>query len=169
MGLPEVRPARDEDAPGVVALIEACFDEYDNCVLDLEDESPHLLRVASHYAEAGGRAWVAVADGQVTGCVACRPVAGIGIELQMLYVAAARRRRGLGAHLVGLVEAEARERGERVVELWSDTRFEDAHRLYRRLGYEQLHGSRALHDRSATVEFHFRKSLPAPRSGAGKD
>jgi putative acetyltransferase len=157
---PRLRPALDTDGDGLVALVGGCFAEYDGCVLDTEHEMPHLLRVASHFAAAGGRAWVAEADGVVVASVGCRPAPGrAGLELQMLYVAAPWRRRGIGAGFVGLVEAEARRRAVTLVELWSDTRFTDAHRLYRSLGYEQLPETRELHDLSDTVEFHFVKKL----------
>jgi putative acetyltransferase len=154
-----VRAALDSDGGGLVALVGACFSEYEGCVLDTEHEMPHLLRVASHFAAAGGRAWVAEADG-VVGSVGCRPGSDrSGLELQMLYVAAPWRRRGIGTGFVAAVETEARRRHGAFVELWSDTRFTDAHRLYRSLGYVQLPETRELHDLSATVELHFVKSL----------
>ena len=79
----------------------------------------------------------------------------------MLYVHRRWRKRGLGARLVALVEAEASARGAREVFLWSDTRFEDAHRLYERLGYTRAAETRELHDLSNTVEYQFRKALRA--------
>jgi putative acetyltransferase len=155
-----VRMAVDTDADDLVALVGSCFSEYEGCVLDTEHEMPHLLRVASHFAAVDGRAWVAEADGSVVGSVACRPArGGVGLELQMLYVMAPWRRRGLGSRFVGLVESETRHRGQSSLELWSDTRFLDAHRLYRSLGFEQLPDVRELHDLSATREYLFRKSL----------
>jgi putative acetyltransferase len=104
---------------------------------------------------------VAETEGVLVGSVACRPsaVAG-GLELQMLYVLAPWRRRGLGSRFVALVESEASRRRAAFVDLWSDTRFTDAHRLYQSLGYGQLPGVRELHDLSATREFHFIKSVP---------
>jgi GNAT superfamily N-acetyltransferase len=172
---PVVRAAEDSDAAGLVALVGSCFSEYEGCVLETEHEMPHLLRAASHFAGVGGRAWVAVVDGSVVdgtvvhgsgvngsvvGSVACRPATDAGgLELQMLYVLRPWRRRGLGARFVGLVEGEARRRGARFVELWSDTRFTDAHRLYRTLGYEQLPDVRELHDLSATREYRFARAL----------
>ncbi len=158
---PSVREALDTDADGLVALVGACFSEYEGCILDTQNEMPHLLRVATHFAVAGGRAWVAVAGGSVVGSVACRPVpGGGGLELQMLYVLSPWRRRGLGSRLVALVEGETTGRGEHFVELWSDTRFTDAHRLYRSLGYEQRPEERQLHDLSVTREYRFTKSFP---------
>jgi putative acetyltransferase len=157
---PSVRTALDTDADGLVALVGSCFSEYEGCILDTEDEMPHLLRVATHFTVAGGRAWVAVAGGSVVGSVACRPARGAGgLELQMLYVLALWRRRGLGSRFVAIVEGEAMGRREHFVELWSDTRFTDAHRLYRSLGYEQRPDLRELHDLSATREFRFTKTL----------
>lgn len=76
------------------------------------------------------------------------------------------RKRGLGARLVELVETEAASRGAREVFLWSDTRFEDAHRLYEGLGYARAAGTRELHDLSATVEYGYRRGLGGSKSGA---
>lgn len=78
----------------------------------------------------------------------------------MLYVAAGVRRQGLGTSLVGLVEAEATDRhGAAAVDLWTDTRFHDAHRLYERLGYERQPETRAIGDLSNSVEYHYRRRL----------
>ena len=49
-------PARDDDAPGIVALIAACWAEYPGCIIDLDGENPELRRFASHYAEWDGNA-----------------------------------------------------------------------------------------------------------------
>lgn len=157
---PLIRSAVDSDAPGLIELIGSCFSEYDGCVLDTDHEMVHLRRVATHFAAAGGKAWVAEVAGSVVGSVGCRPALDPGgLELQMLYVMAPWRRRGLGSRLVDLVEGEAGRRRATFVELWTDTRFTDAHRLYRSLGYTELPGVRQLHDLSATVEYHFIKSL----------
>ncbi|MHB8681631.1 MAG: GNAT family N-acetyltransferase [Acidimicrobiales bacterium] len=154
-----VRAATDDDSGAVVDLVRACFSEYEGCVLDTDTEEPQLLRVASYYAEIGGSAWVVVHDGDVVASVACRPAGPGAVELKLLYVAARARRRGLGRALVAMVEQEARQQGASEVELWSDTRFLDAHRLYEELGYEQLPETRELHDLSKTVEYHFHKRL----------
>jgi len=158
-----VRPATDDDAPGLIVLVGTCFAEFEGCVLDTEHEMAHLRAVASHFSAVSGRVWVAEAAGGVVGSVACRPMAegggDVALHLQLLYVAAGARRRGLGSRLVSLVEREALGRGIPTVELWSDTRFTDAHRLYRSLGYDQLPGARELHDLSDTVEYHFAKRL----------
>jgi putative acetyltransferase len=176
-----VRDATDDDSYDVIGLVASCWSEYEGCVLDVDGEMPHLRAIASAYAGWGGRLWV-VEDGArlvaTAGVVpgaspepSPRPSAdplpkGEGTlaapeeaELRMLYVHRRWRKRGLGARLVELVETEAASRGAREVFLWSDTRFEAAHRLYERLGYARAAATRELHDLSGTVEFGYRKHL----------
>ena len=162
--LPEqhVRAARDDDSWDLIGLIAACWAEYPGCVLDVHGEEQWLLAPASAYAREDGRLWVAEQDGRVVASVALKPTAEpSGVALKSLYVARAARRRGLGDRLVDLVESEARRRGATFVELWSDTRFLDAHRLYERRGYSRGAHTRELHDLSLSVEFYYRNDLPS--------
>lgn len=165
-GLP-VRALRTEDADAVIALIGSVYAEYPGCVLDLPGIDADLPSLADRLAAAGGRGWVVTDDDHVVGVVGLVPEAPGGdraarVELKRLYVAATHRRRGLGRGLVALVEDHAvRDHGARVVELWSDTRFEDAHRLYQRCGYVRQPETRHLHDPSDTTEFRFVKVLAA--------
>jgi putative acetyltransferase len=155
-----VRPARDSDADGLIALVGACFAEHPSCILDVDGEIPELRAIASWAAGLGGRFWVVERAGEVIGSVGVTPAAGPGgVELRKLYVAAAARRRGLGERLCDLVEEEAIRRRAAFIDLWSDTRFLDAHRLYARLGYVRTGATRELHDASDTVEYYFRKQL----------
>ncbi len=157
---PAIRPARDEDEGGLIALIGGCFAEYPGCELDVDGEIPELRAIASYADKRGGRFWVAEADGAVVGCIGLAPAPDPGgIELLKLYVDSAMRGRGLGGRLVGLVEDEAARRGAAFIELWTDTRFENAHRLYERLGYVRLPETRELHDLSDTVEYHYHKPI----------
>lgn len=155
-----IRPARDRDEAGLIELIGSCFGDYENCVLAVDEEMPELRRMASWHDERGARAWVAEdGDGTIVGSVAALGPEGGWVELKKLYVAHSARRRGLGARLCGLVEARAAEVGASGVELWSDTRFVEAHRLYERLGYVRDGRTRELHDLSASVEYYFSKAL----------
>jgi putative acetyltransferase len=79
-----------------------------------------------------------------------------------LYVARAQRRQGLATRLLELIEEEARARGARWAQLWSDSRFVQAHQLYGRRGYVRSGGLRELRDLSHSVEYHFVKLLAAP-------
>ena len=160
---PTIRPARDADEDGLIALIGGCFAEYPGCVLDVDGEIPELRAIATYFARRDGRFWVAESEGSVTGCIGVAPAPDpTGVELLKLYVDSAMRGRGLGGRLVGVVEEEAAQRGARFIELWTDTRFENAHRLYERLGYGRLPETRDLHDLSDTTEYHYRKRLATP-------
>jgi putative acetyltransferase len=155
----KIRDARDDDAAGMIALIEACYAEYEGCILDVDGEAPELKGIATAHAEQGGRFWVAESDGEIIGSVGLVPNGGGVWEMKKLYVTKAARRLGIGRRLVSLAEVEAMSRGAHAIELWSDTRFEDAHRLYERRGYSRLPETRELHDKSNTMEYHFRKAL----------
>jgi putative acetyltransferase len=154
-----IRDGTDDDSWDVIGIVAGCWSEYPNCILDIDGEVPYLRAVASAFAGWNGRFWVAEDADRAVACVGCLPGAEANeLELRMLYVGKRWRRGGLGERLASLVEAEARSRGATAIFLWSDTRFEDAHRLYERLGYERG-PTRELHDLSNTVEFLFRKTL----------
>ena len=160
MGPVLVREARDTDAAALIELIAAVYEEYPGCVLDVDAEAPELRAIRSHFRRLDGRFWVAETNGELVGSVGFAPSEEPdGIELRKLYVAARARRRGLGGQLCERVEAAARSRGARFVELWSDTRFEDAHRLYAGRGYLRPGPTRELHDLSQSVESYFRREL----------
>ena len=162
--LPVVRELRGDDSAALVRLIGGCFAEYPGCVLDLDDLDRWMLTPEAAYEAWGGRMWIVELDGEVVACCGVRPLGGSPgevdrVELKSLYVAAAARRRGIASELVALAEAQAREWGAQRVELWSDTRFLDAHRLYSGLGYRRLPETRELHDPSDTTEYAFAKEL----------
>jgi putative acetyltransferase len=157
----KLRDARDNDAEQLIALIESCYAEYQGCILDVEKEVPELLGIAEHHRGLGGRFWVAESDGRVIGCVGVMPGDGGVYELRKLYVAKDARNIGIGRRLVSLAEIEAISRGARAIELWSDTRFAESHRLYERRGYLRGDKNRELHDLSKSVEYYFRKNLRA--------
>ena len=153
-----IRPARDSDADSLIALIRACYEAYPGCILDVDHEAPELRAIASHHREQGGGFWVANQAGRLVGSIGYLPSADHrGLVLQKLYVAKQVRNQGLGTQLCRLVEDEARSRGARFVELWSDTRFQDAHRLYKELGYVKGPETRQLLDLSRSVEYYYRK------------
>ena len=153
-----IRPARDSDSAAVCALIAGVFTEYPGCVFELS-EMPELVRPRTAYEEKGGAAWVALNGESVAGFVGAVPALHRRTELKNLYVAAALRGTGLGRLLISQVEDFARERGDRAVHLWSDTRFERAHAVYAHCGYARGAQTRELHDLSNSVEFHFEKQF----------
>ncbi|MDE2008069.1 MAG: GNAT family N-acetyltransferase, partial [Rhodospirillales bacterium] len=64
---PPLRPGRDADADGLIALIGACWGEYPGIVLDVDGEVPELRALASYFADTGGALWVAEAGGTIVG------------------------------------------------------------------------------------------------------
>ena len=155
-----IRDARNSDEAGLIELIGSVFAEYPNCVLAVDEEIPELRHIATSFAEWNGRFWVAERQGRIVGCVGLTPAHDPrGIELKKLYVAASERQSGLGGKLTELVVAEARARGARFIELWSDTKFETAHSFYEHRDFKRNGVTRELHDLSDTVEYYFRREL----------
>lgn len=156
------RPLRRDDSAALITLIGGVYAEYPGCVLDLPGIDDDLPRMRDAIDEAGGAFWVVERGRAVVACVgwAPRPVDGRpGGELKRLYVRADQRGSGIGRWLVRRVEEAARRDGAEVIELWSDTRFLDAHRLYTRLGYVPTGETRELHDPSDTTEYRFVRDL----------
>jgi GNAT superfamily N-acetyltransferase len=157
---PTLRPVRDEDADHLIALIGAVYDEHPGCVLDLPGLDADLSYPETHAACRGNRWWVVEDAGGIVATVGVSALREDGaVELKRLYVAASHRRQGLASRLVATVDAHAARVGATRLELWSDTRFEDAHRLYTGQGYEATARTRALHDPSNTTEYHFSKPV----------
>jgi putative acetyltransferase len=157
-----LRHARDDDADAIIALISAVWSEYPGKTLVAATDMPELLAPATAYARGDGRFWVIETKGRIIGTIALMPSQEAGIvELQKLYVARDVRRNGLGSFLCYLVEREARERGARAIELWSDVKLLDAHRRYERLGYRRGDALKTYNDTSATVRGYYRKEVTA--------
>jgi putative acetyltransferase len=157
---PSLRDATDDDSWDLVALIGACWGEYPGCVMDVHGECRDLLAPATTYRQAGG--WIGVLVdrcGTVVASVAYRRLDASTADMERLYVGRRWRRQGLAAGLVAEVEQRAARAGCSTMELWSDSRFVDAHAFYVRLGYSASGATRALGDRSATVEHHFAKAI----------
>jgi GNAT superfamily N-acetyltransferase len=154
-----IRDLRDDDSQALIELISSCWAAYPTIVMDVDGEMPHLRAPASAYARLGGRAWAADGGDGLIGSVAMVPAEPGTAELRMLYVLASERRGGLGQRLLVTAEQAAADDRATRMELWSDTRFTDAHRFYERNGYTRTGASRTLDDLSATVEWHFARSL----------
>ncbi len=154
-----LRPATDTDSPRIAEIVEACYALYPGCIFSLDGEMPELRHVASHYRDLGGEIWVAEDEGHILGCAAWRPLSDGALELQRLYVDPAAQGRGLGRRLTEHAIAAAGKNGAIAIELWTDTRFDAAHRLYERLGFRRGPMTRSLGDRSRSVEFFYRLTL----------
>ncbi len=157
-----LRPVRDSDSQALIELIGSCYSEYVNCILDVETEEQWLKALASYYEKVsriGSVLWVVEIDSRLCACIGVKfDESGRG-EPKTLYVAKYARKKGLATFLMALVENYARFQGVKSWSFWSDTRFEDAHRLYKKLGYMKTGRTRMLRDISDSAEFEFAKVL----------
>jgi GNAT superfamily N-acetyltransferase len=170
-----IRPGHDTDAAGFIALIGTCWAEYPGIVFDVDAELPELHALATYYTAKGGALWVAEADRRVVGMIAAVPRGDGAWEVCRLYVLAPWRGAGLAHRLLDRAEAHARDAGAthprasgathsrasgatRLV-LWSDTRFERAHRFYEKRGYVRSGPIRNLNDLSNSLEFGYAKPM----------
>lgn len=165
-----IRPWRPEDTPGAVHVVKSVFDEYG---FTWEESGYHadLYDIQSHYIDADHEFWVAEEDRRIVGTVALETfprlpgelgsvtrvgsqprVAGADCSLERLYVLKEARRTGLGGNLVRTVLECAAQRHKTALEMWSDKRFGDAHRLYARFGAEVV-GERICHDPDQSPEW----------------
>jgi putative acetyltransferase len=151
-------PATAADVPAVMILIGRVFAEY-GLLLMPAFEVPDLLRFDLHYTPPRGAFWVVRDDVRVVGSVGVDRKDEQTAELKRLYVDASLRGRGIGQRLVETVFDWTRAEGLARVVLWSDTRFENSHRLYRRLGFTQL-GERAVEgDINQSREYRFERDV----------
>jgi GNAT superfamily N-acetyltransferase len=155
---PVIAPATAADAPGVVALIGRVYAEY-GFLWEPRVEVPDLFDFDAHYAPPRGGFFV-IRDGRtVVGSIGVERLDEQRAELHRLYLDPGFRGRGTGRALTEIALAWCRARGIAHAILWSDTRFDLAHRLYRRMGFAQT-GERVLPDDvNATREYRFERPV----------
>ncbi|MEV5972136.1 GNAT family N-acetyltransferase [Streptomyces sp. NPDC051921] len=139
----EIRPARQDDLPAVVAMLA-------DDPLGAQRESPDDLTpyVAAFERLAGDpnqHVVVAVRAGQVVGTLQLTVIPGLSRRgttrsiIEGVRVHAEERGSGLGTQLIEWAVEESRAQGCRLVQLTSDVTRTDAHRFYERLGFEASH------------------------------
>jgi len=146
------------DVPDVIALLARIWEEY-GFIWEPETEFPDLFRFDEHYAPPHGAFWVVRDAGQLVGSIGVERVDATTAEIHRLYLDAHLRGRGLGRALVEEVLAWCRANAFTRLVLWSDTRFEHSHRLYRRLGFAQLGERTVAGDLNASREYRFERDV----------
>ena len=127
-----IRRAVAADSPAAAAVVRAVYDEF-GFTWDEAGYHADLRDVEASYAAF----FVAELSARIIGTAGLTELG----SLERLYVLPAGRGVGAGSALLGAVVEEARRRGHGRLEIWSDKRFEDAHRLYQR------HGARVVGER----------------------
>lgn len=154
-----IRPGRDSDAAGVIALISRCWADYPGCILDVEREEQKLLALATYYGERGGALWVAEDGDAIVGMAAAKPTSDEVWEVAKLYVHPDCHGAGLAHRLLDMMEAHAWARGAKSLTLWTDTRFIRAHQFYEKRSWVRAGPVRAIGDLSGSIEFDYVKPL----------
>jgi GNAT superfamily N-acetyltransferase len=154
-----IRPGRDSDADGFIALIDACWGEYPSIRIDIDAELPELRALASYYARKGGALWAAEADGRIVGMIGVAPRSDSAWKIVRLYMVQSYRGTDLAPRLLAIAEAHARTAGATRLVLWSDARFDRAHRFYEKHSYVRRGPIRVLHDISNSLEFGYAKPV----------
>jgi ribosomal protein S18 acetylase RimI-like enzyme len=128
-----LREARKEDAPTLVRLMHAAFDEYKN-VLD-PPSAAHAETVQTVQKRlAAGSAAIALVGGEPAGFAFYEP-RGTHLYFSRLSVLPEFRNRGVGRALIQYVERRARETGRAGVRLGVRLQLPHLVARYERLGY----------------------------------
>jgi GNAT superfamily N-acetyltransferase len=131
-----IRVAR---SAGEIEAIRLLFREYaaaanaPECFVALEAE---LATLPGEYAPPDGRLFIA-GDAVPAGCVALRRLDADCAEIKRLYVRDAHRGTGLGRRLAAAAIEAARATGARRVVLDTLPSMQEAHALYRSLGFRE--------------------------------
>ena len=141
-----IREARRGDEEAVVRVIRGVYDDY-GFSWDPETYHQDLYDLERFYWDGGDGFYVAEAAGVVVGTVALElfepgsltlsglaRLEGCDCSIERLYVDKGGRNLGVGSSLFQFVLEELRGRGRTQMEIWSDKRFTEAHRLYERFG-----------------------------------
>ena len=153
-----ISAATAEDVPGVVALIGRVYAEY-GFVYEPRVEVPDLFDFDAHYAPPRGGFFVARVGVAIVGSAGVERLDARRAEMHRLYLDADRRGRGTGRALTEAVLAWCRARGVGHLILWSDTRFDLAHRLYTRMGFARIGERTIVGDVNDSREYRFERSV----------
>jgi putative acetyltransferase len=148
---PLLRPVRPEDIPSVIQLIDRCYAEYGDQVC-LTGSEQDLLQLPEAYQRLGGAFVVLCQSGRVVGSHACHPLStplsthSQEWTFRRLYLDADLRGGEAAPRLMQWAIDYVIAHGGLQVRFWSDTRFERAHRFFRRFGFEATGQKRSMDD-----------------------
>ncbi len=151
-----IRPATNDDAEGVGALVERAYRHW----------VPRIgLRPAPMDADysaliEAGDVFVLV-DPDIVGVLVLRPADGGALMVENVAIDPPRQGEGLGPSLLDFAEEQARDRGLGELRLFTHEHMAENIELYGRLGWEEY--DRTVGDGFARA--HFRKAVTARPAG----
>ncbi len=157
----EAHAVADSDASELIRFIGACFAEYEGVIIEPDGVDSDLNAYASSLKEIDGEGIVLKHAHEIVAVLSLAPDSEKLFQLKRIYLSSHLRGSGLGPQLLAYAEERMRARGAEHVFLWSDTRFERAHRFYEREGYDKTGETRELGDITNTTEYRFEKTLTA--------
>jgi GNAT superfamily N-acetyltransferase len=143
-----MRKAVRADVPRIAALIMlgAPVQRLTRAEIEAEAADPaYLAAFDAVAASPDNTLFVAERDGEVVGTLQVTLIPGLvargrrRAKLESVHVDPALRGGGIGAQMVAFATAFAADRGAGLVELTSNKARQDAHRFYRRQGFDQSH------------------------------
>ena len=155
----KLRVARNKDGMKIINLIRKCFNDYPNCYLDVKNDAPELEYIFTYFKNKKGKFWVYAENMRIIGCMGISLTQKGELEIHKLYINKENRRRGLANKLIKKAEIYAHLHHLKKITLWTDTRFKEAHIMYKNLKYKKMKNTRKLFDVSNTTEYRFEKKL----------
>lgn len=157
----KLRLANQDDIPALIRVIEEVFIEY-GWIFVAKDELPDFLDFENYFKSNTMQPGIPrlftverSTDGgkpRICGCIALK-YNYEGAYLSRVYLQENVRGRGAGQWIVEEVMGISRLEGGAEMHLWTDTRFEAAHRLYEKLGFTKTNEIRSLHDINNSFEW----------------
>ena len=136
------RDALPEDIPYIISLLA---DDPLGAQRERLGDPAYLTALQAIDADPTTRFIVAEDDGVVVGCMQISILQGLArrgarrAQFESVRIAGSQRRKGLGAALVAEGVRLAREAGCALIELSSDKTRDDAHRFWKRQGFQHSH------------------------------
>lgn len=152
---PIIRPAKAEDIPRLIEIIQTTIESYDY-IFELEFELPDFLDFDTYYQPGHAELYVIETEAGIIGCGALKLDKPIPY-LSRIYVTETERGKGWGKRIVQFLMQRNQELGNTALELWSDTKFRTAHAMYEKLGFVFSGRVRPLWDINYCFEYHYSK------------
>jgi putative acetyltransferase len=139
-----IRSWQSDDRQAAARVIELALAEY-GLGWEPDGADCDVLAVETYYLDRGGEFWVVEHHGEIVGTSAYYPClhsadaspncGSKAIEIRKMYLSPKARGKGLGKHLLGLLERAIVDRGYREIRIETASILATAVRLYEANGY----------------------------------